>query len=88
MRIAIAGVVSGPFVFSIGASDPLPRDVSVATGKVRYTVAPSRTGLPAPNSPIGSMLVQMLTDQRIEVEAFFGSLSSDTFDGNARFFIR
>jgi len=88
VRLGIGGTpITG--VFAIGAGEPDPAGVSVATGLVRYTITTSRTGPPiVGNTPLGTLLVQMLTDSRIEVEAFVGSLSATSFTGNARFFIR
>jgi len=77
-------------VYSIGPGEPDPANVTVATGAVRYTLTTSRTGLPLPGfSPtVGTVLVQMLTDSRIEIESFVGTLGSATFTSNAKFFVR
>ena len=89
VRVSFGGI---PLVgvYAIAAGDPDPANVTMATGPVRYTLTTARTGLPLPgfNSPIGTVLVQMVGDSRIEVESFVGSLSSTTFTSNARFFIR
>jgi hypothetical protein len=37
---------------------------------------------------LGTLLVQMLADQRIQVEMFFGSIGANAFTSNAKFFIR
>lgn len=64
VRIAFAsGVPLAPVVLGIAASDSLPRDVSVSTGLVTFTV--SRAGL---TGPVGHLLVQMLDDARIRLE--------------------
>ena len=88
VRIGIGGIpITG--VFAIAAGDPAPANVSVDTGIVRYTLTTSRTGPPLTgNTPIGTLLVQMVTPQRIQVEFFQGALSSASFTGNSRFFIR
>jgi hypothetical protein len=89
VRISVAGGVSQVGVFAIAATDPLPRDVSVATGKVRYTITRAQTGPPISSTgPAGRMLVQMLGDQRIQVEIFSLSASADDFTGSARVFVR
>ena len=51
VRISVPDDLLPSGVFSIAASDPLPRDVSVASGKVRYSIAPSHTGPPSPDLP-------------------------------------
>lgn len=87
--ISVAGGLSRNGLYAIAATDPLPRDVSVASGTVRYTLAGShmgpgtRTGM-----PIARMLVRMLDDQRIRVEMFTVSESADTFTNNATEFVR
>jgi hypothetical protein len=68
VRIASAGAIGAPAVYSMANADPLPRDVSPATGRVRYTLTRSRTGLPVQGTPVGQLLVQMLDAQRIQAE--------------------
>ena len=64
VRIGVAsGLPLAPMLFGIAATDPPPRDVSVATGLVRYTV--TRAGV---DGVLGHLLVQMLDDRRIRVE--------------------
>ena len=89
VRIALGGIPSTG-VYSTAAGDPAPANVSVASGLVKYVLTSSRTGPPLMfgDTPVGTLLVQMLTDQRIQVEMFFGSLSANAFTGNAKFFIR
>jgi len=88
--ISVSGGLSRTGIFSIAATDPLPRDVSVASGMVRYTLAAwgetgpgVRTGLPT-----ARMLVQMLDDQRIRVELFTVSESATAFTSSAKEFMR
>jgi hypothetical protein len=74
-------------VFGIAAGDPAPRDVSVATGVVLYTITRTYNG---PSPPTGGatswMLVQMTDDTRMRLE-MFASRPVD-FTGNARTFSR
>lgn len=88
VRIALGGVpLNG--VYAIGPGEPAPADVSVASGIVKYTLTSARTGPPTnPPPAIGTLLVQMMSDSRIEVEAFVGSFSASAFTSNAHFFIR
>lgn len=89
VRISIAGALGQIGVFAIGASDPLPRDVSPASGKVRYTLSRSITGpSPGTGSPTARLLVEMLTDQRIRAELFNMSASADDFTAAAATFAR
>jgi hypothetical protein len=91
VRISINAGVSLPGVFAIAATDPQPRDVSVASGKVRYSLVPSHTGPPFPEPPSPAsnrMLVQMLDDRRIRVEIVPQSASADDFTASARTYIR
>jgi hypothetical protein len=85
--ISVSGGLLRNGVYGIAATDPLPRDVSVASGMVRYTLsgayAPIVTG-----TPTARMLVQMLDDQRVRVEMFELSASASAFTGNAMVFTR
>ncbi len=85
VRIAMAsGLRLAPAVLGIAATDPPPRDVSVASGKVTYTI--TRYGAPLPS---GHMLVQMLDDQRIRVEVFTPITAAATdFTSASRLFLR
>lgn len=90
--ISVGGGLSPTGVFSIAAADPIPRDVSVASGAVRYTLATwGETGQPLrvrSGVPTARMLVQMLDDQRIRVEVFSVSATAGAFTSNAREFAR
>ena len=89
VRISIGGILATNGVFSTGAAEPRPRDVSVESGLVRYTLTRARTGLPLLfDTPFGSMLVQMLTDTRMRAEVFAANSRADAFTSNARTFIR
>jgi hypothetical protein len=89
VRIAVSGVLSQSGVFAIAASDIQPRDVSVASGKVVYTMTRSRTGPPVPTTtPSGQMLVQLLGEQRLQAEIFPLSASPTDFTGASRVFVR
>jgi hypothetical protein len=88
VRIAGAGAISTPTVYSIAAADPLPRDVSPATGRVRYTLTRSRTGLPVQGTPVGQMIVQMIDAQRIQAEIVLSLTPVTEFSANARVLIR
>jgi hypothetical protein len=88
--VSVSGGLSQTGIFSIAAADPLPRDVSVASGVVRYTLAAWGETGPRVRSgvPTARMLVQMLDDQRIRVELFPVSATADAFTSSAREFVR
>ena len=85
VRIAIAsGLALAPITLGIAVTDPLPREVSVSSGLVRYTV--TRGGI---DGAIGRLLVQMLDDQRIRVEVFTLATSpAAEFTPAARTYVR
>jgi hypothetical protein len=85
VRIAVAsGLPLAPITLGIAASDPRPRDVSVGSGLVRYTV--TRAGI---DGPVGHLLVQMLDDQRIRVELIApASEPAAAFTPAARVYVR
>lgn len=88
--ISVSGGLSPTGNFSTGAADPLPRDVSVASGPVRYTLAnwgETGRGVRSGN-PTARMLVQMIDDQSIRVEMFPVSASAEAFTSNAVTFVR
>lgn len=88
VRLSIIGLAQTG-VFAIGAAEPLPRDVSVATGPVRYTLTRAITGPRPPSGPpMGRLLVQMSSDQRIRAEVFPPTASADAFTSAATNFIR
>jgi hypothetical protein len=59
-------------VYAIGASDPLPADVSPRSGRVRYALSIAITGPPRPGTPTiaGYMLAEMIDDTHVKVETF------------------
>lgn len=64
-----SGTIQG--VFGIGAANPAPRDVSVTTGLVRYSLYSGSTGpRPSDTSQAGWMLVQMTDNTHIQWETF------------------
>lgn len=88
VRISSPAFFSLPGVYAIGATELPPRDLSPASGKVRYTLTPARTGPPFPAQPVGRMLVQMLDDTRLRAETFpLGDPAAD-FTSGARTFLR
>lgn len=88
VRISIPGIVSLPGVHAIAATDPLPKDIGPASGKVRLTLTPARTGLPMNYLPVGTLLVQMTGDNHLRIETFPLGDPAAEFTGNSRSFIR
>ena len=88
VRICVGGVIGSPIVWGIAPGDPLPRDVSVSTGMVRYTLTQARTGLPLGDSPSAQLLVQMTGESRIQAEVVPSLKPATEFSSAARFLIR
>ncbi|CAN5457048.1 hypothetical protein BH11PSE11_BH11PSE11_03290 [soil metagenome] len=88
VRISAPGVLTKSGVFSIASGDPAPSNVSLASGKVQYTLSYSRTGPPTVGDPVARLLVQMLDSTRIKVEIFNLPSSAVDFTANARVFVR
>lgn len=88
----LIGLESGTMrgVFGIGARDPQPRDVSVESGLVLYTLTRTSSGPPKPfsDTPIGSLLVQMVDETHLRMETAPLPLVPAGFSGSARTFSR
>ena len=84
IRISIGGSLAIAGAFYVEAAAPDPAEVSTATGMVRYQLffAPQAT------QPAGTLVVQMLADDRIKVEAFQGASASGDFTDRALSYIR
>ena len=76
-------------MFGIAPTDPDPRNVTVASWKVRYTLYPRNNGL---NSHVsccaGVLLVQMIDDTHVKEERFATLAAAIDFTANARTFQR
>jgi hypothetical protein len=85
VRVSIGGSValSGAFYVGNGAADPA--DVAPSSGPTTYrlytSAARSGTG-------VGTLIVQMLADDRVRVEAFPGSAAAATFTNAAVIYVR
>ena len=88
VRICTPGGFLQSGVFAIAPGEPLPRDISVASGKVRFTLSRTITGPAPPTTASARLLVQMLSDTRIQVEMFSMTASADDFTAASRSFIR
>jgi hypothetical protein len=93
--ISVGGALLRSGIYTIDTSDPAPRDVSVASGLVRYTLyaGPGRPGAPPPGTgvpgpSVARLLVQMLDSLHIRAEMFAPGASADAFTGDARTFER
>jgi hypothetical protein len=89
-RVLIAIMNGSPgSVFSIAASDPLPKDVTVATGKLIYTLTRTQSGKnPNTIGIAGRMIVQMLTATQIRAELLLDNTTATEFTGAARTYQR
>lgn len=88
VRISIPGMMTLAGVFAIGAGDPLPKDIGSASGKVRLTLTPSRTGPPFSAAPVGILLLQMTDDAHLRIETFALPSTAPDFTTNSRTFLR
>ena len=93
--ISVGGALMRTGIYTIGAGDPMPRDVSVSSGLVRYTLfdGPGRPGAPppgtgVPGAPVARLLVQMLDATHARVEMFSPAASADAFTAEAKMFER
>lgn len=82
------GVGTYQGVYGISAADPLPRNVTVASGRVLYALYATHSG---PDRPIGTggefwMLVQMTDDTHLKAEIFLTRPTD--FDASAILFAR
>lgn len=83
-----------PDVWWVKGNSPLPEDVGVGDGIVKYTLIDGRdlrdTGEFVDDlKPVqGVMLVQMLDADRIRVEVFKGTTTADTFTSAAKVYVR
>ncbi len=86
-RVLISmGVGAFPGVYAIAADDPRPRDVTVANGRLLYTLTPTQSG---PNPGLGAtryMLVQMTDDTHLRAQVL--QTRPSDFDAAAILFVR
>ena len=74
-------------VYEIAANDPLPRDVSVASGKVLYSLARTNGGPNPPHDSIPVFLLVQLTDDAHLRSEFFSTRQTE-FTAAARNWVR
>ncbi len=86
-RVRIANKSGTSGVFAVADDDPLPRDVTVASGVVRYGLSRTHTGAGSGGgAPQLWMLVQMTDDTHLRQEIFFTLPTA--FGSNVRTFAR
>jgi hypothetical protein len=83
VRISMSsGLALAPGVFEIGTGEPQPKDVSVASGPVVYSLMRGSTAF-------GHMRIEMQADQQTRVEVFTpASASAAAFTAAAKVFVR
>jgi hypothetical protein len=85
IRISIGGTLSITGAFYVQAGAPDPADVATSSGTVAYQLF----FVPQAQQPAGVMIVQMIADDRIQVETFpSGTSTSVAFTGAALTYIR
>ena len=86
VRVSIGGSLSLPGGFWIADGVPDPADVTPATGKVAYRLYNNALRIGAGN---GLLIVQMLGDDRIQIETFPGSTATTAeFTGASLIYVR
>lgn len=86
VRISIGGSVSIVGAFFVADGSPDPADVTTATGRVGYRLVNSSSRV---GTGVGVLVVQMLADDRIRVEAFpAGTSTSADFSAAALVYTR
>jgi hypothetical protein len=86
--ISIGGTILPALVYWIDPTDPAFGDVSTNSGPVRFHLHIAR---PAPGTtppPDHVLLVQLVTDERLLLEAFPGTASPAAFTTNAQSYLR
>jgi hypothetical protein len=87
--ICIGGqlLTSGSYSFQEGAT--LPENVTVATGKVIYRLYLTSEGDPASTTQTGTLVVQMVNDNKIRIEGTTNLAASDfTSPGSGYYYVR
>ncbi|MHA1238267.1 MAG: hypothetical protein ACTSSJ_03350 [Candidatus Odinarchaeia archaeon] len=84
--VGIGGyLVENASTYMVNGTAPDPAEVTTSSGQVVYHLKPYDTNLEAPEI---TLLVQMITDEKIKVEAFQGWVDSPQFTENAYYYIR
>jgi len=84
--IGIGGyLIEEPATYVVYGSAPDPADVDPSSGEIVYYLEPYDTN---PDAPKITLLVQMIGDERIKVEAFQGWINSPGFTENAHYYTR
>ena len=85
IRISIGGTLSMSGAFYVQAGAPDPADVSPSSGKISYQLF----SMPQAQQPAGVMIVQMMAEDRIQVETFpAGTPTTVAFTSAAVSYIR
>ena len=76
--------------YSVAATDPLPKNVSVSSGIVRYTLSNASSGFHPTHTTgvVGFMPAQMTDETHLKAETFFTLSPPTVFTSNARTFSR
>lgn len=85
-HVSVGGTITQPAVWWIDPADPDFRGVSVTSGMVRYRLSISPSSPTQP--PDHVLLVQLLADDQLMVEAFPGTAQPTAFTPNASIYKR
>jgi len=84
--VGIGGyLIESPATYLVHGNTPDPADVDPSYGKVVYHLEPYDTN---PDAPKITLLVQMISDEKIKVEVCQGWISNPEFTENARYYTR
>lgn len=82
-----------PFLSRVKQNSPDFAEIGVSSGRVVYKLIPvmegdEYLGRPLSESVSNTLLVEMISDEKIKVEVFQGDLDNPVFTGNAMFYTR
>jgi hypothetical protein len=86
--VAVGGTLLPPLVYWPAPGSPAFDQVSVASGRVTFGLHAARPSPAVPREPDYTLLVQLLADDRLMVEAFPRGVPASGFTGNALTYLR
>lgn len=92
LRISM-GMELGGFLCRVDGNGPDFKDISIKSGKVVYRLIPvgegdEFLGRPLAQIVTGTLLIEMINDEKIKLELFQGNVSNPSFTQNAKYYTR